>query len=448
MSIPKQPFYSPLDQSQIEYVPSDLESVNDSEQDHPLGSLRTLSQTDSVGSYSDSNKVHVDGFQGKDASILDDVPLRRRFSEQISEHSDVYTLSRMTSATSRSSLQQRIRYRIVLKLKPRERNLIRDSWAMILDDDSTTDITALTKTKQIKQKGMFTMRSSLKARGLGQNRQSSSQETSGAETKSGVRSTAFSSSLFCSQFYANLLAAEPQLVQMFPSTKHQATAFAGVLTAAINNLENLQALENYLNGLGKRHARILGIEVPHFEVMGVAFLKTLQDRFGVHCTVELEQVWSKLYSYLANSILQFGIDPVLHIKPEENVLELPVPNLVKSTPKTVINLKNSRQSDEISLATSFSSAEASSRKGQDEATTANQTSSVFTSNRTRKSTISTTSVVSTAAATSSTAATTSSTKKPRKFDISMKTQQYKRAEVRKSFGRATTFESNKDCIVM
>lgn len=121
------------------------------------------------------------------------------------------------------------------------------------------------------------------------------------------------SSLFCIQFYSNLLAMEPELEKMFPSIKHQAVSFAGVLATAIHNLETLHALDDYLNNLGKRHARILGIDPPHFELMGVALLKTFQDRFGPNFSLELERCWARLYTYLANSILQFGVDPVLKV---------------------------------------------------------------------------------------------------------------------------------------
>lgn len=66
-----------------------------------------------------------------------------------------------------------------------------------------------------------------------------------------------------------------------------------------------------MSNLGKRHARILGIDPPHFELMGIALLKTFKDRFGVNFSLELERCWARLYTYLANSILQFGIDPVI-----------------------------------------------------------------------------------------------------------------------------------------
>ncbi|CCH44551.1 Flavohemoprotein [Wickerhamomyces ciferrii] len=136
---------------------------------------------------------------------------------------------------------------------------------------------------------------------------------SNAQTTS-INHSSIASSLFCIQFYSNLLSMDSNLERMFPSIKHQAVSFAGVLSTAIHNLDNLKALDDYLQNLGKRHSRILGIDPPHFELMGIALLKTFQDRFGYNFTLELERCWSRLYTYLANSILQFGIDPVLKIE--------------------------------------------------------------------------------------------------------------------------------------
>ncbi|GCF01269.1 hypothetical protein ZYGM_001634 [Zygosaccharomyces mellis] len=460
-SLAKSGFYSPLDQSQLEFIPSEVESINAGDVDGaPRSSWSSSQRRDS----------HVNALEngsfGKllPSGQLEEMSINRPAS-QFSEQSDVYTLSRMSTATSRSSLLQTVRYRIVLKLNPRERNLIRDSWAMILNDDSTNNIAAYSKIKQTQNKGLMKPPLNVGAKSpqkvgrfSAHSRQGSSNSNHVVEPKTGVRSNAFTSSLFCSQFYANLLSLEPSLEQMFPSTKHQAVAFAGVLTAAISNLENLQVLESFLNGLGKRHSRILGIEPPHFELMGVAFLRTLQDRFGVHCTVELEDAWSKLYSYLANSILQFGIDPILHVRLDEDALELPVPNLVEHTPRTIIDLKEGPSVDLNSLG----SASTSSVKGDLETTSHNSHNSQvensslespsthqpslptpvksFTYNSTvpppawKKNPV------------TGTAATLSPTRKPtwssaRKFPS-------KKTEARRSFVRPMGSTSNKDCIIM
>ncbi|EGW34981.1 uncharacterized protein SPAPADRAFT_64182 [Spathaspora passalidarum NRRL Y-27907] len=129
-----------------------------------------------------------------------------------------------------------------------------------------------------------------------------------------AKSLAAATSLFCYQFYENLLSCERNLEIMFPSLRHQTTSFAAVLSIVVMQLDELTRLEDYLWKLGKRHSRILSIEPTHFEIMGEALIQTFHERFGTTFNQELEAAWIKLYLYLANSILQFGIDPVIECK--------------------------------------------------------------------------------------------------------------------------------------
>jgi hemoglobin-like flavoprotein len=178
------------------------------------------------------------------------------------------TQSTLQSLSSDVQLENHSDVKLVLNFTPQEIEMIRSSWKEMISDDLN---------------------------------------------KEGNQSS-IASSLFCIQFYSNLLSMEPELEKMFPSIKHQAMSFAGVLSTAILNLEELDKLDDYLNNLGKRHARILGIDPPHFELMGGAFLKTFQDRFGQNLTLGMERCWARLYTYLANSILLSGVDPVLRVE--------------------------------------------------------------------------------------------------------------------------------------
>lgn len=462
-SLGRSSFYNPLDQSQIEFIPTDVDSINGSNVDAlPRSSLSSNPRRGSHADLLENSSL----LKPMSSTHFDDLSLHRRTSH-LSEQSDIYTLSKMSTATSRSSILQGVRYRVVLRLNPRERNLIRDSWAIILSDDPTNNIAAYSKVKQTQNKGLMkpplnaAANSPQKISRFGSHsRQDSSNSSHVVEPKTGVRSNAFTSSLFCSQFYANLLSMEPSLEQMFPSTKHQAVSFAGVLTAAISNLENLQVLETFLNGLGKRHSRILGIEPPHFELMGVAFLRTLQDRFGVHCTVELEDAWSKLYSYLANSILQFGIDPVLNVRLDEDALELPIPNLVEHTPKTIIDLKQGPQLDLRSLVTPS----VSSTKGDLETashhshtsqtvdlpvetpTTLPQSIPTPVKPHGLNSTTPASTWRNTSLATTASALASSPAKKPTLS--ATKKIPYKKNPSRRSFAKPVSSASNKDCVIM
>lgn len=349
MSVPARQFYNPLDESQIEFIPSDTESTKGSVVKTTNDYLDGRSDRESIGEHSLLTKEPTLSSRRGSVTVNELISNSLKQTQSIdSPRPDPYTLSRMSSSTSlSSSVIDRVRYKIVLRLNPREKSLLRESWSMILNEDI---VSSHAKTGSSGKK----THQHPKTHATG-SRQSSNGSVDGAgnvvvETKGNAHSNAFASSLFCSQFYANLLSMDPELERVFSSTRHQAVAFAGVLTTAIKHLENLQALDSFLESLGKRHARILNIEPPHFETMGAAFLKTLQDRFGVHCTIELEEVWSRLYSYLANSILQFGIDPYLQVDLEQDTLVFPVPNLQTGASRTV-----SRLSSRISLSDSLRS---------------------------------------------------------------------------------------------
>lgn len=127
----------------------------------------------------------------------------------------------------------------------------------------------------------------------------------------GTSGSTVASSLFCHELYSNLLTKSPGLKKLFPLIKHQAVSFAGVLSLAITQLENMSNLDDYLVSLGKRHLRMLGIEAESFQLMGEALIQTFHERVGDKFDQELEELWIKLYLHLANLILQFGIDPVM-----------------------------------------------------------------------------------------------------------------------------------------
>ncbi|CAI4035889.1 hypothetical protein SMKI_14G0980 [Saccharomyces mikatae IFO 1815] len=154
--------------------------------------------------------------------------------------------------------------------------------------------------------------------------------------------------LFCSQFYDNLIAMDPLLEEYFPSLRHQAVSFCKVLNSAIENLEDVHVLDDYIVKLGKRHSRILGIKTVGFEVMGKAFMTTLQDRFGSFLTLELKNLWGKLYSYLANCMITAGKDPMEKTKSDSSyqeesvVLSFPVPKLATHDMSTIDKLQLAR----------------------------------------------------------------------------------------------------------
>lgn len=343
--------YNPLDHSQIAFIPTGFGSDSESYDDSMTVGNDTL---ESQLLYHYSNSVDLSKTPAYSSSTHSLSSTRSSSSEDAIE-----IMSQTSNAQSLSSnVVEGIRYKIVLKLTTREIKLIRDSWNLMLSDEKSNETKSSSFFKRVfktsrsssvsqpESSSVFETGSKMKLKRIttGTSTNSNTTTSKPQTITTATISNSMSSSLFCAQFYSNFLSMDPDLEKAFPSLKHQDTAFAGVLTMAINNLEDLTAMEAYLNNLGKRHARVLGINPPQFELMGVALLRTIRDRFGVYCTFELEETWARLYSYLANSILQFGIDPILKVDYVESELHLPVPNLIENTPTTKIPINEPLES--------------------------------------------------------------------------------------------------------
>lgn len=167
-------------------------------------------------------------------------------------------------------------------------------------------------------------------------------------TINNINSIRFKGSTLCCEFYNNMIRLDPNLIKMFPSIKHQAVAFATVLSFTINQLEDLKNVENYLMSIAKKHSRILGIKPYMFELMGKALLQTFSERFGVNYFEKYEHLWIELYLYLSNTLIYYGIDPVLDYVSIDSV-----PNFLdtsffkKSLKKKVSNINSTIKSESI-----------------------------------------------------------------------------------------------------
>lgn len=236
--------------------------------------------------------------------------------------------------------QSNSKYKVILKLSQAEIQTIRSSWSQMLsgamqnssDDDDDDDDYDSENEEERENNAFFS-------------------------SIPGNQRGSFSS-LFCHQFYTNLLGLDPTLESFFPSIKHQAASFAGVLQMAILHLEDLSALDDFLDSLGKRHSRVLGIEAPQFDLMGAALIKTFADRFGRKFTPLIEDVWVKLYSYLANTILENGTEDVLNIDADPFFEFQSLPTLpVSSTSASIASSSSvSSELDSASIASSKTSA--------------------------------------------------------------------------------------------
>lgn len=216
-----------------------------------------------------------------------------------------------------SFVVSRKKFKISLKLKPTEIELLRKSWAIVTSNESrASDLHALEPTRSrsssVVNLRLTTTETNTSSQSNLQGPPSTPMATSTSPTANAIQS--FSTNLFTIQFYNNFIGMDPEVERLIPSIKHQASAFAGVISVAIGTLEDLSKMKESLLNLGHLHARILGIDSPYFKIMGEALIKTFQDWFGnspVSFPLELEEAWIKLYCFLANSIIQGGIDPVI-----------------------------------------------------------------------------------------------------------------------------------------
>lgn len=216
-------------------------------------------------------------------------------------NSATYNLVKMNTNTSLTSeLLAQPQFKVQLTYNKKEIELIRYTWNKMLLDEPIEQKSDLP--------GGFPNDNALDI-----------PVNNGSRISNRSASSTVASSLFCRQFYSNLILMDPNLERLFPLIKHQAVSFAGVMSLAISQLENLSNLDDYLINLGKRHSRILCIEPPNFELMGEALIQTFHERFGSRFDLELEILWIKLYLFLANLILQFGIDPVLKLADDKDM---------------------------------------------------------------------------------------------------------------------------------
>lgn len=249
-----------------------------------------LSQIGNMNSVRKNFLLRVDSAMLDSSTLSSNAPTSSDLYKPRGYH-DSYNLKKVSSNTSvDSALTVQSKYKVNLQLNSKEITLLRYTWNKMLVEE-------LIEHQEL----------SLPIPG------SLSIQPREKTANYNLRLAQLALSMFCTQFYGILLSMAPELEVAFPSLRHQAAAMASVMSLAINSLENLSVLDEYLTKLGKTHTRVLGIEPAQFEMMGEALIQTFNERFGNKFTHELEVLWIKLYMYLANSLLQYGMDPTLKL---------------------------------------------------------------------------------------------------------------------------------------
>jgi hemoglobin-like flavoprotein len=110
-------------------------------------------------------------------------------------------------------------------------------------------------------------------------------------------------------FYERLFYMAPSLRRMFPEDmRDQKRKLMTMLAAAVNGLENLDALAPQLMALGARHAGY-GVKDAHYKAVGEALIWTLERGLADKFTPEVERAWVRVYLLIA-ATMQAGADEV------------------------------------------------------------------------------------------------------------------------------------------
>ena len=104
-------------------------------------------------------------------------------------------------------------------------------------------------------------------------------------------------------FYNNLFAMDPSLKPMFKGDMQaQGQKLMMMIGAAVGKLDQLDTLVPILQGLGRRHGGY-GVLPAHYNIVGAALLKTLEQGLGEHFTPQVNAAWAKVYGVMSGVML-------------------------------------------------------------------------------------------------------------------------------------------------
>ena len=102
-----------------------------------------------------------------------------------------------------------------------------------------------------------------------------------------------------SLFYKNLFEADPALRSLFKGDMNaQAAKLIQMIDAAVGKLNDLDTLVPILQQLGRRHNGY-GVLPSHYETVGGALLKTLEQGLGAAFTPATKDAWASVYGVMA-----------------------------------------------------------------------------------------------------------------------------------------------------
>lgn len=105
-------------------------------------------------------------------------------------------------------------------------------------------------------------------------------------------------------FYANLFEADPSLRKLFKGDMaQQGERLMTMIGSAVRMLDRPDALLPVLRSLGGRHGGY-GVMPAHYDTVGAALLKTLEQGLQDAWTPELAAAWSCVYGVIRDTMLE------------------------------------------------------------------------------------------------------------------------------------------------
>ena len=104
-------------------------------------------------------------------------------------------------------------------------------------------------------------------------------------------------------FYSNLFEADPSLKPLFKGNmEEQGKKLMQMIGAAVGKLNDLPTLVPILQNLGRRHVDY-GVIPAHYDIVGAALLKTLQQGLGEGFTPQVQAAWAEAYGVMAKVMI-------------------------------------------------------------------------------------------------------------------------------------------------
>ena len=104
-------------------------------------------------------------------------------------------------------------------------------------------------------------------------------------------------------FYQNLFTADPSLKSLFKGDMNkQGKKLMHMFNVAVVMLNKFEVLVPILQGLGQNHV-YYGVQESHYQTVGVALLKTLEQGLGEDFTPEVKDAWTEVYGVMADVMI-------------------------------------------------------------------------------------------------------------------------------------------------